>query len=517
MTAPHRGTSLFAAALTLLALTSACGLKSGATDALKAPSGAAGTTGGTVAGGAAATGTGNVGAGSSGSVGGPTGSGGSVVAGGSGGAVTPGSTTGSGSTGTSGSGGSTGTGGGAKPATGSCGVPSGGDTTGITAKTINLGLHAPLTGTGTPFPNSSFQKGAGTFWQQPSHTVCGRKVTVEFQDDTYTPAGARNVCSPMAKRDFLVVGGGGTDQIQACATDPDIQRLGVPYLSAGVTDNGLTSLNNYFAVSLTYAQQGSLVVQNAKAHGFATPGDSRVASDNIKGANAKWAIVTGSSPNFAGARDGVEKALTAAHIPYKDYPVDQNGNYQAAATQFGQQLALNGFSTIFVDAAPGYFVFMTGGYYGAHTGSANWVGPGVTYTEVTVAQYICTSSKNAVNGHAWFLAPAPGLDHATSEFKNAYNGKYDDIEWALWGLSETLWHLLQNASGNLTRQNFIASTEGSSLPAGSVYPPVDFAHHGGHFGGTGAWVQRVNCGTTEPDQNQPGGWDTIGNTWLNLF
>ena len=80
-----------------------------------------------------------------------------------------------------------------------------------------------------------------------------------------------------------------------------------------------------------------------------------------------------------------------------------------------------------------------------------------------------------------------------------------------------MWHLLQNASGNLTRQNFIASTEGTKLPAGTVYPPVDFAHHSGHFGGTGAWVQRVNCNTTEPDQNQAGGWDTIGNTWLNLF
>src|SRR5205807_5175084 len=207
----------------------------------------------------------------------------------------------------------------------------------------------------------------------------------------------------------------------------------------------------------------------AKAHGFATPAESKVASDNIKGKNAEWAIVTGSSPNFAGARDGIEKALTDAGIPYKNYPVDQNGNYQAAATQFGQQLALNGFQTIFVDAAPGYFVFMTGGFYGAHVGQANWVGPGVTYTEVTVAQYICTSSKNAINGHAWFLSPAPGIDHATDAFKQAYNGKYDDIEWALWGLSETLWHLLQNASGNLTRQNFIASTAGTKLPAGSVY------------------------------------------------
>jgi branched-chain amino acid transport system substrate-binding protein len=516
MTAPRTG-RLLAAGLTLMAVTAACGLKPEATDSLKAPAGSTDATTNTGAG-TASTGTGA--AGSAGAVSGATGpTGAGTLAGGagtaSGGSLSSGATTGAGT-----STGSTGTasgGGGAQPATGAaCGTPSGGDTTGITSSTINIGLHAPLTGTGTPFPNTSFQKGSGTFWQQPGHTVCGRKVQVEFKDDTYTPAGARNVCSDMAQRDFFVVGGGGTDQIQACATDPDIQRKQVPYLSAGVTDNGLTSLNNYFAVSLTYAQQGTLVLQNAKNQGIATPAASKVASDNIKGKNAQWAIVTAATPNFAGARDGIEKALTAAGIPYKDYQRSQNGNYQADATQFGQQLALNGFKTVFVDAAPGYFVFMTGGFYGAHVGSANWVGPGVTYTEVTVAQYICSTSKGAINGHAWFLSPAPGLDRATADFKKAYNGKYDDIEWALWGLSEELWGLLKDASANLTRQNFVASSEHAKLPS-SVYPPVDFADHGGHFGGTGAWVQKVNCSKTEPDQNQAGAWDTVGNNFLRLF
>jgi hypothetical protein len=372
-------------------------------------------------------------------------------------------------------------------------------------------------GTGTPFPNNSFQAGAGTFWKQPGHTVCGRQVTVEFQDDQYTPAHARQVCSAMAQRDFLVVGGGGTDQIQACATEPTIHQKNVPYLSAGVTDNGLQGLSNYFAVSLTYKQQGTLVLKNAQTQGFATPGDSNVASDNIPGAKAKWAIVTANTPNFAGARDGIKAALNAAHIPYKDYPVDQNGNYQGAAGQFGQQLALNGFKTVYVDAAPGYFVFMTAGYYKQPGAQANWVGPGVTYTEVTVAQFICQQSQNEISGHAWFLAPAPGIDKATSDFRAAYNQKYDDIEWALWGLSNSLWNLLKDASSNLTRDNFISSTEHATVPS-NPYVPVDFLHNGGHFGGTGAWVQRVNCNETEPNPGTGGAgqWDTVGSTYLKL-
>ena len=498
-----RGYRLLAGALAASALlTTACGLKPEATASLKAsgvgPANNPGVPGAPGTGpGGSTTGPGAAVPGAPGTISGPvTGPGGTTTGGTTAGGTTTGGTT---------------------VASGNvaCGTPHGGSTTGINAGTINVGIHAPLTGTGTPFPNNSFKAGAQVFWDQPGHTVCGRKIQTDFQDDQYTPAHARQVCSSMASRDFMVVGGGGTDQIQACATERTIHEKNVPYLSAGVTDNGLGGLSNYFAVSLTYKQQGTLVLKNAQTQGFASPADSRVDSDNIAGAKAKWAIVTAKSPNFAGARQGIEAALNAAHIPYKDFQQDQNGDYQSAATQFGQTLAQEGFKTIFVDAAPGYFVFMTGGYYSVPAAQADWVGPGVTYTEVTVAQYICSTTKTAINGHAWFLAPAPALDRATSDFKAAYKNNYDDIEWALWGLSNSLWNLLKDASANLTRENFIASAEHAVVP-GDPYVPIDFLHNGGHFGGTGAWVQKVSCTTTEPDQNQPGGWTTVGSTYLRL-
>ena len=158
---------------------------------------------------------------------------------------------------------------------------------------------------------------------------------------------------------------------------------------------------------------------------------------------------------------------------------------------------------------------MTAGFYKQPGAKADWVGPGVTYTEVTVAQYLCQQSQNLINGHAWFLSPAPGLDHATQDFKTAYKGSYDDIEWALWGLSNSLWSLLKNASGNLTRENFISSTEHATVPS-NPYVPDDFLHNGGHFGGTGAWVQKVNCSESEPNQNTAGAWDTVGSSYLRL-
>ena len=511
--ARRTATRLAAGLLALSALTAACGLKPDATQSLKA-SGTAGGAGGAGGGGGVNGGGGNGNGNLPGAV--PGGGGGSVPGVGGGGG---GGGTGNGNGGTNGGGG-TGNGGGNGGTTNAgnvaCGTPHGGDTTGVSSSHINIGVHAPLTGTGTPFPNNSFAAGAGTFWKQPGHTVCGRTVISEIQDDQYTPTHAHQVCEAMAKRDFLVVGGGGTDQIQACATDAVIQQNHVPYLSAGVTDNGLTSLSNYFAVSLTYQQQGTLVLKNAQQQGIATPADSNQPSDNIPGAKAKWAIVTANSPNFIGARKGIEAALTAAHIAYKEYNRDQNSNYQGDATQFGQSLALDGFKTIFMDAAPGYFVFSVAGYYKQPGAVGYWVGPGVTYTEITVAQYICQQSANAISGHAYFLAPAPGVDKATADFKQAYGSTYDDIEWALWGLSNDLWNLLKNASVNLTRANFIDASEHATIPS-FPYVPVDFRDHGGHFGGTGAWAQKVNCAESEPGQSEAGAWDTVGSSYLRLF
>src|SRR5439155_14098057 len=123
----------------------------------------------------------------------------------------------------------------------------------------------------------------------------------------YTPQTARDVCGPMSRRDFLVIGAAGTDQIQSCATMPDIANNGVPYLSAGVTTNGLTGLKHYFAITLTYAQQASLVLRNAQSRGL-----------GLK----HWAVITSNTNNFKDAREAMEATLKAANIPYDDIQVD---------------------------------------------------------------------------------------------------------------------------------------------------------------------------------------------------
>ncbi|MCW2573101.1 MAG: hypothetical protein JWO88_3159, partial [Frankiales bacterium] len=345
-------------------------------------------------------------------------------------------------------------------------------------------------GTGAPLP-PSFKDGVATYWKDPAHKICGRTVVVDFQDDKYTPSTARDVCGPMSRRDFLVVGAAGTDQIQSCATMPDIAGKGVPYLSAGVTTNGLVGLKHYFATTLTYADQSSLVLRNAKAQGMGMK---------------KWGVVTSRTDNFKDARNSMEAVLKQAGIPFDDIQVDatSDSGQQSRATQSGVQIASGGYDTVYVDTAPGYFLFMAQsaskqGFMGTYTG------PGVTMTEVTVAQLVCGSTGGLVKAN--FLAPYPGIDRVTDAFKKAYGTKYDDIKWSLWGLSQALEQIL-NSSSSLTRQGLIASMPKMSLPNG-VYPPTKF--NGGHFGGTGAYSQKLNCSETEPDgNNQPGQWDTIG-------
>lgn len=493
----RRPQTLVVALLSVSVFTASCGLKQDQLDTLKAgvangaipgvqdPTGG-GTTGGGTTGttpGAATgstSGTGGIGApatrGPGGSTGGSTGGGGT-----------------SGATGTSGTGGGSGTSGASGGTTGAANTKCstlGQNVVGVTPTEIRIGIHAPQTGTGAPLP-PSFADGVQAYWKDPAHKVCGRTVVVDFQDDKYTPSTARDVCGPMSRRDFLVVGAAGTDQIQSCATMPDIADKGVPYLSAGVTTNGLIGLKNYFATTLTYAQQAELVVRNAKSQGL-----------GLK----KWAVVTSDTDNFKDARNAMEKVLTANKISFTDIQVNatNDSGIQSRAAQTGTQIATGGYDTVFLVTSPGYFIYMSGtaskqGFNGTYTG------PGVTMTEVTVAQLVCSATANVVKAN--FLAPYPGIDRATPAFVKATGGKYDDIFWSLWGLSQTLEQALNNSS-SLTREAFLSSLQGATLPGG-VYTPTKFAN-GSHFGGTGAFSQKMNCSETQPNQSQPGSWNTVG-------
>ena len=402
------------------------------------------------------------------------------------------------STGSGGAGGSRGSGGGST-ASPTAAVPGGGggagggggggggayETTGVTATTINLGIHAPETGA-APVPLQAFATGAKLFWE--NHTVFGRQVVMTFQDDQYNPSVARQVCENMSRQDFLVIGGAGTDQIQACATDPVLAQTHTPYLSDGVTTNGLTGLPYYFAISQSYAAQSPEVYSMvSQLYG----GDSK----------KTWAVVVENTPNFADTEASIDAVLNQNGVHYcnvgtpKYFSESDAQNAVTAARSCGA-------TVVYLDVDPNFWIDMVREAQ-AQVFTPDWVGPGLTNGEDLVAAPVCGEQPQI---KASFLSPFPGLDKQPAGFSSESNPAPDtpaadrDIELDVYGVSEVVYQALLSLGSiqNLTRDNFIAAMSHFSASFGhqlSVYRTVNF--NGGHFGGIGAWEEQLNCGQQE--------------------
>ncbi|MGH2808502.1 MAG: ABC transporter substrate-binding protein, partial [Actinomycetota bacterium] len=144
------------------------------------------------------------------------------------------------------------------------GTTGGGATsTGVTNDLIKIGAHAPLTGA-APVPSASAERGSQLLWewmQENKQTIHGRSVEAILMNDNYNPSQAVAVCKEMVEKDnvFLLSGLAGADQINACARYA--ASVGVPYLSAGVGETVLSDLYNYFAMWMSYNDQGPLLAE----------------------------------------------------------------------------------------------------------------------------------------------------------------------------------------------------------------------------------------------------------------
>src|SRR5438067_1489960 len=213
--------------------------------------------------------------------------------------------------------------GGTSTGTGTATGAAAGSAVGVSDTEIRIGIHAPVTGA-APFPATSFNDGKAVYFNflNGKGGINGRKVTVFFEDDGYNPSQAVAVCKKMVEQDkvFLLVGGGGTDQIVACAQYA--ASVGVPYLAEGVTEQGLDKLQSYFAVSMTYRAQAKLLAQYMK---------------NVLKVN-KVGMIRGNTANFDDAHAGFLVAAQQVGLQVvKDIVLDKNAS-DAAALQAGGQV-----------------------------------------------------------------------------------------------------------------------------------------------------------------------------------
>lgn len=373
------------------------------------------------------------------------------------------------------SGGSTGTSGGSS---------SGSTSVGVTSDTITIGSHAPLTGA-APVPSGSAEKGSKLLWEwmkQTKETVNGRSVEPILKNDNYNPSQAVAVCKEMVEKDkvFLLSGLAGTDQIQACARYA--ASVGVPYLSAGVTENGLVGLPNYFTTSVTYNDQGPLLA------------DMLVTKLGAK--SEKNGVLMFDTPNFADAHDGFIQGMQkmGADVVY-DRKVSK-GAGQTEAQTVVQEMAAAGIENVYVLVSPVWWLQVL---KAADTQQykPQWVGVGISMTFDTVANVGCRG--NAAIDKAKFFSPFPAWidrNKFDAEYDKAmaaiYGGQGDDFVWAGFSAAKQLRGLLENAGKDLTREGFITTTEHLRNMKSPAMPTLSYTPDD-HLGANQVHVDEARC------------------------
>ena len=388
--------------------------------------------------------------------------------------------------GTGGTGGTGETGGAAgSPAAGSLEL-TGSDRTGVSDDAINLSVHAPVTGA-APLPASSFEKAADLYWRYVTEVkgekVLGRStVRVAFKDDKYTPNTAIQACRELASSSFLLVGAGGTDQIQACAQFAE--QSGVPYLSPGVTESGLDGLESYFATSMSYPQQVELLAQFVKK---TYPGKK------------VGAIIT-DTPNFDDAAQAWDAAAKRHGLSYFRTMRHPKGN-NSWITTFSRDMQGADVEVLFMLTAPvDYIQFAQ--QAGAQGYRPQFVGVGVSKGLNAVLGSGCPDVDRGV-----FFSPFPGLDWARQNQPEFFQAgqqlgvPVDDIALALWGLAKVQHETFKRyeqayGSTDLTREDYVKMLAQQKGIASGVNPQLSYSSDN-HFGASQVHVLRADCAKGE--------------------
>ena len=406
--------------------------------------------------------------------------------------------TGTGSTGTgtgtdsgtgTGTGTDSGTGTGTETGTGTGTSPGGSSSEGVTATTIKVGSHAPLTGA-APVPSDSALKGSRLYWEwlkeqkQPIH---GRYVEALLKNDNYNPSQAVAVCKEMVEQDkvFMLSGAAGTDQIQACARYA--ASVGVPYMSAGVTEVGLTGLPNYFAISMTYPDQGPLLADYIQS--------------KLGGRGEKNGILYFDTPNFQDAHDAFVSAMNSKgmRLAY-DRGVCKCATQTEAQTVV-QEMNAAGIENVFVLTSPVWWLQVlqssrTQNY------TPQWVGVGITKTFDTVASVGCRNGT--ING-AKFFSPFPAwidVNKYDSQFTQAVRAIYpeecgsagcgDDFILLGYAAAKVGAELFERAGKNLTRGGFIQSTAAAKNVKTGTMPTLNYTPSD-RYGANTTTVAEARC------------------------
>lgn len=358
----------------------------------------------------------------------------------------------------------------------------GGDTTGVTDTTIRIGVHAPVTGAAA-LPQQSFERGIGVYADYVNRKggIHGRKLEIIFRDDRFDPNSARTACKEMAEQQkvFMLVGGAGADQIDACARYAS--GLGVPYLSAGVHETrpglgDLGALQTYFATSLTYEQQVPLL--------------ARLVGTQFKG--KKVAVLVGDNDslnNFYARADAAVKKVAGSNLVLSRR-VPKKTDVDAPA--IGTQICNSGAQAVMWNASPSGLINVSK----SMPCRVTWFGPGLTNGLNIVASAGCPNIDGAL-----YYSPFPGMDKIDqldpgfrAAFRQKNGSEPDDLALAMWGLEKLIGQMLQATGKGLSRESFMGTIARVKRFDTNVYPATNFTSR---FGGTAMHLLEADCGSRQ--------------------
>jgi branched-chain amino acid transport system substrate-binding protein len=272
---------------------------------------------------------------------------------------------------------------------------------------------------------------------------------------------------------FMLVGGGGTDQIQSCGQYA--ASKGVPYVSVGTTEVGLSQLPTYFAVTMSYADQAPLLAQYMRAN------QSEL---GWNGQANRVAMVATNTPNFSDAVTAFQQAMPGVKVirPSKN----DRGSSMAAQLCTG---TVKNYDVVFPLTSPTYFLEMAG----AAKCNPQYTGVGITMGLNQVAGVGCQTGGMA---NARFFSPAPAFANS-NEYDPVFRqaGGQDDVEFLLWGLWQSIHQLLEQAGQDLTREGFIQSSTSATIRH-QVFPDAGYSS-ANHFGARQVNVLRADCASRQ--------------------
>lgn len=360
---------------------------------------------------------------------------------------------------------------------------------GVTKAKIRIGLHAAFTGA-APMPEQPVQRGADVYWEwlaSQDLDIHGRDVGVTVKNDNSNPSQAVAVCKEMVEDDKVFMLAGylqipGHDQIQACARYA--ASVGVPYVSLGVMKTGLTSLPNYFALTMSHPEQAEMLADLLV--------DRMGAKGEVNG------ILWTDGPNWTQTHSRFIDAMTDrdATVEY-DRAVSRNAGL-SDANAIVQEMKLMGVQNVFVMVTPTFLMQLMSAA-GSQEYEPQWTGIGINYSpDDSFVGNLCKNGSDSFEG-ARVLSPLPAFtdrDDYDKRFDRAmekiYPGKpKDGVAWLGWAASRALHPLLQLPGRDLTRKRFISKAEKAELVT-RIFPAMAFTPKD-HFAGDRIHLLKADC------------------------